>query len=143
MNRINIIALSVKDLKKSKEFYENLLGFQTPNKEENPAVIFFDNNGTKLELCPADMLVKDINETNPPRISDFSGITLAYNAKTKEEIDEIFAKVESLGGKIVKRPRRVFWGGYSGYFQDLDGHYWEAAFFEGWKFDENNMLIIE
>jgi predicted lactoylglutathione lyase len=142
MNRINIIALGVKDVQKSKEFYEKLLGFSAPEKEKS-AVVFFNNNGTKFELCPLEMLAKDIDENNPPAVSAFSGITLAYNAKTKEEVDEIFKKVEELGGKIIKTPRRVFWGGYSGYFCDLDGHYWEAAFFEGWKFDENDMLIIE
>jgi predicted lactoylglutathione lyase len=142
MNRINLIALGVKDVKKAREFYEKLLGFKTPSAQD-ALVIFFNNSGTKLELCPIETLSKDIDENSPPKNSGFSGVTLSYNAKTKEEVDEIFAKAERLGGKIVKSPGRVFWGGYSGYLQDLDGHYWEIAFFEGWKFDQNDMLIIE
>ncbi|MDR3113293.1 MAG: VOC family protein, partial [Endomicrobium sp.] len=61
----------------------------------------------------------------------------------KEEVDGIFANVESHGGKIIKPPRKVFWGGYSGYFSDLDGHYWEAVFFEEWRFDSNDMLTLK
>lgn len=144
MNRINLIALGVKDIVKARAFYKAALGFQTPNTEDNPQIVFFNNKGTKLELYPLEGLAKDINENNPPATAQgFSGITLAYNAKTKEEADAIFAKIEGLGGKIIKTPRTVFWGGYSGYFTDLDGYYWEVAYSESWKFDGNDMLIIE
>lgn len=89
-------------------------------------------------------MAKDINDINLPAIgTGFGGITLAFNAKTKEEADAIFAKVESLGGRIVKRPEMAFWGGYSGYIQDLDGYYWEIAYWDGWRFDANDMLIID
>lgn len=145
MNRINLICLGVRDIKKSREFYQKGLGFQTPNTEENPAIVFFNNGGTKLELYPLEGLAKDIDAQNPPAVSagGFNGITLAYNAKTKEEVDSIFEKIESIGGKIVKAPQTVFWGGYSGYFQDLDGYYWEVAYSSLWKFDANDMLVIE
>lgn len=144
MNRINLIALGVRDIKKSRAFYRDGLGFATCNNEENPQIVFFNNGGTKLELYPLEELAKDINEANPPAISNgFSGITLAYNAKSKEEVDSIFSKIESIGGIIVKQPQLVFWGGYSGYFRDLDGYYWEVAYADSWKFDENDMLIIE
>jgi catechol 2,3-dioxygenase-like lactoylglutathione lyase family enzyme len=144
MNRINLIALGVRDIEKSRAFYRDGLGFSTPNNEENPPVVFFNNGGTKLELYPLQGLAKDISETNPPAISQgFSGITLAYNAKTKAEVDAIFSKIEAIGGTIAKPPQPVFWGGYSGYFRDLDGYYWEVAYADSWKFDKNDMLIIE
>lgn len=144
MNRINLICLGVRDLKKARAFYREGLGFLTPNNEEEPQVVFFNNGGTKLELYPLEGLAKDISETNPPETrKGFGGITLAYNAKSKEEVDEIFSKIESIGGAIVKPPQTVFWGGYSGYFQDLDGYYWEVAFADFWKFDETDMLVIE
>lgn len=144
MNRINIICLGVKDVKQSRSFYQELFGFTTPNTEENPDIVFFSNKGTKLEIFPLGELAKDINEENPPATgSGFGGITLAFNAKTQEEADAIYAKAEKLGAEIVKTPRRVFWGGYSGYIKDINGYYWEVAFFEGWKFDENDMLVIE
>lgn len=142
MNRINIITLGVKDVKKSCDFYKQL-GFTTPNTEENPDIVFFNNGGTKLALYPYKMLAEDIdNSYSPEKNAGFSGITLAYNAKSKEEVDEIFNKVENIGGKVIKSPQTVFWGGYSGYFQDPDGYYWEIAYADSWLFDENDMLII-
>ena len=144
MNRINLIALGVRDMKKSRAFYKEVLGFTTSNDEEDPQVLFFNNQGTKLELYPLEKLAEDIDEKNPPHIADgFAGITLAYNAKSKAEVDAIFDRIEGGGGKIAKRPQTVFWGGYSGYFQDPDGYYWEVAYADIWKFDENDMLIIE
>jgi len=144
MNRINVICLGVRDIVKSRIFYRDGLGFTTPNNEEKPDVVFFSNGGTKLELYPLEGLAKDINESNPPAIGNgFGGITLAYNAKSQEEVDGIFAKIESIGGKIAKSPQKVFWGGYSGYIQDLDGYYWEVAYWEGWRFDDNDMLIFD
>lgn len=144
MNRINVICLGVRDIVKSRVFYRDGLGFTTPNNEEKPDVVFFSNGGTKLELYPIEGLAKDINESDPPAIGKgFGGITLAYNAKSREEVDGIFAKIESIGGKIAKPPEKVFWGGYSGYIQDLDGYYWEVAYWDGWRFDDNDMLIID
>lgn len=123
--------------------YEGL-GFVTPNREENPPVVFFDNGGTKLELCPLDLFAEDIDAQSPPPAgSGFGGITLAFNAKSKEEADAVFERVVALGGKIAKQPQKVFWGGYSGYFQDLDGYYWEVVYWDGWKFDANDMIVIE
>lgn len=143
MNRINIITLAVKDVKKSCQFYQQGLGFITPNTEQSPAIVFFNNEGTKLALYPIEELAKEINIPYAPLQSPaFTGFTLAYNAKSKEEVDDIFSHIESIGGKIVTQPRSVFWGGYSGYFQDLDGYYWEVAYADFWQFDENNMLII-
>jgi catechol 2,3-dioxygenase-like lactoylglutathione lyase family enzyme len=144
MNRINIICLGVRDIVKSRAFYKDVLGFSTPNGEESPQVVFFDNQGTKLELYPLDRLAEDIDEKNPPRTGGgFGGMTLAYNAKSRAEVDEIFRKLEARGVKIAKQPQEVFWGGYSGYFQDPDGYYWEVGYADIWKFDKNDMLVIE
>ncbi|KHF37751.1 VOC family protein [Halalkalibacter okhensis] len=142
MNRINLITLGVKDIKKSFQFYKEI-GFKTSVSEENPDIVFFDNAGTKLALYPLIELAEDINQNEPPVINGFSGITLAYNAKSEVEVDEMIKKVSEAGGEIVKPPQRVFWGGYSGYFTDLDGYYWEIAYGEDWQFDKNDMLIIE
>lgn len=125
-------------------FYKNI-GFRTYEKSDNPPVVFFDNGGTRLELYSIDGLAKDINADNPPPLSagGFGGITLAVNMKSEKEVDDFIRLVSQSGGKIVKQPQKVFWGGYSGYFQDPDGYYWEAAFGPEWKFDENDMLVIE
>ena len=141
-NRINTICLGVRDIVKARTFYRDGIGLATNNNEDNPPVVFFKNGGTRLELYPLDLLAKDISETNPPPTpGGFGGITLAYCAHSKDEADAIFARVEGIGGKIVKPPQNVFWGGYSGYFQDLDGYYWEVAYYDQWRFDDNGMII--
>lgn len=143
MNRINLITLGVKDMRRSLQFYRDGLGFQTSVTKDNPSIVFFNNNGTKLALYPIDALTEDINDQDTPKKQGFSGITLAYNAKSVAEVDEVFQKIEDIGGTIVKAPQRAFWGGYSGYFSDPDGYYWEVAYGEVWTFDDNDMLIIE
>ena len=144
MNRINLICLGVKDMEKSLAFYK-AIGFKTYEKDSNLPIVFFDNQGTKLELYPIDLLAKDINELNPPSISTsgFNGITLAINLKSEQEVDDFMLRISECGGVLVKKPERVSWGGYSGYFQDPNGYYWEVAYGSAWKFDENEMLVIE
>lgn len=143
MNRINLITLGVRDMKTSIKFYRDGLGFETSETKDEADVVFFRNGGTRLALFPITELAKDIDENNPPGKSGFSGITLAYNGKSVEEVDEVMKKAEAAGGKIVKPAQKVFWGGYSGYFTDPDGYYWEVAYGEMWQFDENDMLVIE
>ena len=143
MNRVNLITLGVKDLSLSYRFYKEGLGFQTSVSEENPSIVFFNNAGTKLALYPLVSLSKDICGTENLTKQAFSGITFAYNAKSAEEVDVLMEKAQNAGGTIVKPPQEVFWGGYSGYFADPDGYYWEVAYSKDWLFDQNDMLIIE
>ena len=144
MNRINLICLGVRNMEKSLAFYKNI-GFKTHTKESNPEIAFFYNQGTRLELFPVQYLAMDINEENPPAVNEegFCGITLAINMKSEKEVDDFMKRVENSGGTLVKKPQTVSWGGYSGYFRDPDGYYWEVAYGESWKFDDNDMLIIE
>ncbi|WP_449537646.1 VOC family protein [Ferdinandcohnia sp. Marseille-Q9671] len=145
MNRLNIITLGTKDIIKSHEFFKKL-GFETSVRgpESNPAIIFFKNEGTRIALYPLEELAVDVNQDKPPKIaSGFTGITLAYNAKSMEEVDEIIKKAEGAGAIIQKEPKKTDWGGYGGYFTDLDGYYWEVAYGEAWEFDECNMLVID
>ncbi len=145
MNRLNIVTLGTKDIVKSHEFFKKL-GFDTSVSGEasNPDIIFFKNEGTRIALYPLEDLARDVNQESPPKIGQgFSGITLAYNAKSKEEVDQIMEKAEFAGAVIAKKPQKTDWGGYGGYFIDLDGYYWEVAYGALWEFDSNNMLVIE
>jgi catechol 2,3-dioxygenase-like lactoylglutathione lyase family enzyme len=143
MNRINVIALGVRDMQKSARFYRDGLGFKTNEKDDNPKVIFFSNNGTKLELYPLELLAQDISEENPSAIhSGFTGITLAYNAKSEEEVREVIELARKAGATIAKEPQKVFWGGYHAYFADPDGYYWEVAHNPKWVFGDNDMVIL-
>lgn len=144
MNRLNIITLGTKDIVKSHNFFKKL-GFDTSvsGPETEPDIIFFKNEGTKIALYPIEELAKDINEHHPPTIAKgFQGITLAYNAKSQAEVDEVLKKAKLAGATIQKEAQKTDWGGYGGYFTDLDGYYWEVAYGEMWEFDESNMLII-
>ncbi|MEA5093149.1 hypothetical protein SDC9_22203 [bioreactor metagenome] len=143
MNRISIICLGVKDMAQSIRFYRDGLGFATDEKEDSPKVVFFNTTGTKFELYPLKLLAEDINEKNPPHIATgFAGITLAYNVKSEDEVHEIMELAKRAGAVIAKEPQRVFWGGYSGYFTDPNGYYWEVAYNPYWNFDEQDMLVL-
>jgi len=145
MNRLNIVTLGTKDIVRSHNFFKEL-GFETSvrGEESDPDIIFFKNEGTRIALYPLEELALDIDKDDPPETAkEFSGITLAYNAKSKKEVDEIFKKAKLAGANIKKDPQKTDWGGYGGYFTDLDGYYWEVAYGDMWKFDESNMLIID
>ncbi|GMA08337.1 hypothetical protein GCM10025886_14880 [Tetragenococcus halophilus subsp. flandriensis] len=101
MNHVNLICLGVKDIKESLAFNKGI-GFQTNKKESKPLIVFFNNQGSKLELYPIEELAKDISAMKPAILSKdgFSGITLACNMKLKNEVDELMALVmlfENLG----------------------------------------------
>lgn len=143
MNRINIICLGVRNMQRSIQFYRDGLGFQTDETEDNPAVIFFNTTGTKFELYPLALLAEDISSDNPPSLgTGFAGITLAYNVKTKNEVNEIIEIARKAGATIVKEPQDVFWGGYHAYFSDPDGYYWEVAWGPEFNYDEQEILVF-
>lgn len=137
--KLTLITLGVKDFERSLEFYQKGLGWQ-PSSASQDDVAFFPMNGIVLALYPRDKLAEDarINAEG----SGFSGITLAYNTKSQEEVEEVLQSVEKLGATIIKKAEKVFWGGYSGYFADPDGHLWEVAWNPFWDFDEADNLVL-
>jgi len=122
--RISMITLGVRDLKRSREFYEIGLGF--PRVESPPEVVFFSLNGTWLGLYARDDLAKDAAVS--PHGDGFSGIALAHNVLSADEVDELLRLAVSAGGTLVKPGKKAVWGGYSGYFADPDGFLWELAY---------------
>lgn len=126
--RISLITLGVADLDRSLRFYRDGLGLPTTWTPEK-GVIFFRMTGTALALYPYADLAKDVSPDliGVPR-GRFAGITLAHNVRTKDEVDQVLRAAEAAGGKIEKPGQDAFWGGYSGYFSDPDGHLWEVAY---------------
>ena len=122
--KINLITLGVRDLKRSLDFYEKGLGWKKSNQSQE-TVAFFQLNGIVLSLYNRSLLAEDANVEDKP--TGFSSITLAYNAESEIEVDEVINKVRKLGANILKEPQKVFWGGYSAYFTDPDGHLFEVA----------------
>jgi len=122
--RISLITLGVENLPRSWSFYQDGLGF--PLRGESSAeVAFFDLGSTWLALFPRVELAADAGVS--PEASGFSGITLAHNVRTKEQVDEVLAQASRAGAVIVRPARATDWGGYSGYFADPDGFLWEVA----------------
>lgn len=141
MNKITCVCLGVRSMERAVRFYRDGLGFHTDCKEDDPYVCFFDTPGTKFELFPLDLLAKDIDGHNPPPVGGgFGGITLAYNVERREEVDQTIELARAAGGTIVKEPQDTFWGGYHGYFADLDGYYWEVAWGPDFQYDEHGLL---
>jgi catechol 2,3-dioxygenase-like lactoylglutathione lyase family enzyme len=137
--RLSLVTLGVRDFERSLQFYRDGLGWR-PSSASQGDVAFFQLSGVVLALYPRDKLAEDARVS--PQGSGFSGITLAYNAKSQEEVDQVLQTVENLGAKIVKKAENVFWGGYSGYFADPDGHLWEVAWNPFFSFDESDNLIL-
>lgn len=140
--RISIVTLGVDDLRRSFEFYHHGLGFPTTREPES-GIIFFQTQGTCLALYPRDQLAEDVSPQLSATRSRFSGITLAHNTRTKDEVAEILNLAERSGGRIEKRAQIASWGGYSGYFSDPDGYLWEVAWSNDWKFHDDGSLVIE
>ena len=137
---LHIVTLGVKDLETSKKFYAETLGWK-PSGNSSDAIVFFQAGGIVLALFPREELAKDA--TVPSKGSGFAGFTLAYNAKSEVEVDEIIRDLKARGVKILKEPQKVFWGGYSSYFADPDGNCWEVAYNPFFPFDENGNLKLE
>ncbi|MEH6468247.1 MAG: VOC family protein [Porticoccus sp.] len=140
--RVSIITLGVSDLERSYRFYHEGLGLPTTRKPE-AGIIFFQTSGTCLALYPLEKLAEDVSPSQTVDRGSFSGITLAHNTKSKEEVDATLALAEKCGGKIEKSAQDVFWGGYSGYFSDPDGYLWEVAYADSWEFNKDGSLVIE
>ena len=124
--KIGLITLGVQDVARARRFYE-ALGFKLRPEDEDKEqdMVMYPAEGTWLGLFPWDELAKDADVKADGQ--GFRGITLAHLEPTKEDVNRVIEEAKMLGAKIVKEPQEVFWGGYSGYFEDLDGHLWEVA----------------
>ncbi|MEP7264934.1 MAG: VOC family protein [Bacteroidota bacterium] len=139
--KFTLLTFGVKDLKRSLDFYEKGLGWKK-SSSSNDNIAFFPLGGMILGIYSRELLAEDATVSS--KGSGFSGITVAYNATSQEEVNEVMKEVEKLGAEIVKPAQKVFWGGYSGYFRDPDGHLIEVAHNPFWELDEKeNIIMVE
>ena len=121
--RLSFVTLGVADVAAARAFYERL-GFKASSASQE-SVAFFDAGGVVLALFGRAALAEDAHvDDNKP---GFSGIALAHNVNAPEDVDRVLAEAVAAGARLLKSGQKAFWGGYSGYFADPDGHLWEVA----------------
>ncbi len=104
--RVSLVTLGVADLDRSRRFYEDGLGWKRGNKEES--VIFFQLPGAVLALWSRASLAEDAGLAEAG--SGFGGIVLAYNARSREDVDAVLGEAEKAGARLLKRGAETFWG---------------------------------
>lgn len=138
--RLTIVSLGVHDLKVASLFYQEKFGW-TKMKSSNESIVFFKLNGILLSLYPKAKLAEDATVNADGH--GFKGFSLAFNTRSKEEVDTMITTLEGKGVKVVKRPEEAFWGGYSSYIADPDENLWEIAFNPFLHLDEDGNVQEE
>ncbi len=136
--RYSMVTLGVADLGRARRFYEAGLGWQPA--QANDDIAFFQAGNVVLGLYGRAALAEDANLTNDGQ--GFGGITLAHNVRSREDVDATLAQAAAAGATILKAAEDTFWGGYSGYFADPDGHPWEVAWNPFWTLREDGSIEL-
>jgi uncharacterized protein len=135
--RVSLITLGVGDLQRSRHFYERL-GWIGQEVEET---VFFQAGGQAVVLWGRGKVAADAG-IDDDGTSTFAGIVLAHNVGSREEVDEVISAAASAGGEVTKAPSETFYGGYAGFFRDLDGHVWEIAHNPGFTLGDDGTLTL-
>jgi uncharacterized protein len=135
--RVSLITLGVADLAAARSFYESL-GWRCQEVEET---VFVQAGGSAIVLWGREKLAADAG-IEDAGTGGFGGVALAQNVRTSAEVDEIMGAAAAAGAKITKPAAETFYGGYAGYFADLDGHQWEIAHNPGFTLTEDGSLVL-
>jgi hypothetical protein len=138
--RISLITLGVAEMQRAVDFYGGVVGWKP--EASPPGVVFFDLNGLVFALWPHDELAKDMGIT-ADIVPAYRGYSLAHNVRSEAEVDAIFARLRANHATILKPPQKAFWGGYSGYFSDPDGHTWEIAYNPFWTIQKDGRVSMK
>lgn len=155
---LHLVTLGVTDLPRATAFYAAM---GLPRRDQgSDAVAFFDAGGVVLSLFHRAALAADAGIQTPvvpdtpegqaaaatggaePSKPAFSGIALAFNVADEDGVTRVIAQAEAAGARILKHPQRAFWGGFSGYFTDPDGHIWEVAHNPFWPLDASGRPVL-
>jgi uncharacterized protein len=121
---VAIIGLGVQDFARAKRFYSEGLGWPIQLEEGEWVCFSLGDGSTAMTLFGWDEKAADAGV--PPEGSGFRGVSFGYNVRSEARVDEVLADAERAGGTITKPADHTFWGGYSGYFSDPEGHLWEV-----------------
>jgi uncharacterized protein len=136
--RVSLITLGVRDLQRAVAFYE-ALGWRPGNDVAAQGVAFFQMPGVIVALWSREELAEDSVVADS---GGWGGVTLAYNTRTREDVDAVIAEAEAAGATIGRPPAETFWGGYSAIFVDPDGHPWEVAHNPRWTITEDGQTRL-
>lgn len=137
--RLSLITLGVGNLPRARAFYVDGLGWKAA-PIGGDEVVFIQLNGIALGLWARGSLAEDAGVAD--REPGFRGVALAYNTRTREEVDDVLALAERCGGRITRQAHDAPWGGYTGYFADPDGHLWEVAWNPGFALDAAGNMTL-
>ena len=126
--RMSLVTLGVADMRRARRFYEHGLGWKPGFASDE--VVFYETGGPIIALFGRRDLAADAQIDDDE--STFGGIALAHNVRSRDDVDAVLAEAAAAGAAILKSAEETPWGGYSGYFADLDGHLWEIAFNPAW-----------
>ena len=135
--RVTLVTLGVSDYARAKAFYA-ALGWSPALEVEETA--FFQGNGVILTLWAREKLGTDLGITDDG--ARWSGIALAHNVRSREEVNEVIEKARTSGAEITREASETFYGGYAGAFRDLDGHAWEIAHNPGFGLDDAGNIVL-
>jgi len=136
--RLSLITLGVADLKRARHFYEEGLGWTRGNRQDD--VAFYQAGGMVVALWARGDLAADAKLDE--KGSGFRGMALAYNARSRGEVDAVMAEAARAGATIPKAAGQTPWGGYAGYFADPDGHLWEVAHNPFWTIEADGSVTL-
>ena len=134
---VSLVTLGVADYERAKRFYE-ALGWSVALDIEETA--FLPANGVVLVLWGREKLAKD--HGIPDDGASWSGIALAHNVGSREEVDDVIEQARQQGATITREPAETFYGGYAGVFRDLDGHAWEIAHNPHWTLEPDGSVRL-
>jgi len=137
--RMTLLTLGVADVARAAAFYERL-GWRRSG-QSTASTAFFDLGGPVLALWGRDALAEDAG-LPPPGEAGFGGVALALNLESPDAVDATLAEAVAAGGRLSRAAGETFWGGYTGYFADLDGHLWEIAFNPHWPLDADGRVRL-
>ena len=137
--RLSLLTICVSDLAKSTAFYE-ALGFRRRARKAE-GVAFFDAGGVVLSLWTAAAMGKDAGIAIDAQ-KGFRDVSLAWNVASREEVDRAMARAVTAGARVLRKPEKVFWGGYTSYFTDPDGHIWEVAHNPDFPLSDDGRLTL-
>ena len=137
--RLSVVTLGVRDIARARRFYEQGLGWHRDAGEDD--VAFYQAGGMVIALFAWPSLAEDAGVSEEG--SGFRGLSLAYNCRSKDEVNAVLDEARRAGANVLVEGRDTFWGGYGGYFTDPDGHIWEAAWNPYWTMTADGAVSLK